>query len=53
MMEPILLEKFYAEDQAERRREYKEAIGEEESIKQLEEAAKQLGQGQKKLEGSK
>ncbi|MDP2853808.1 MAG: virulence RhuM family protein [Smithellaceae bacterium] len=35
---------------AERRRDYKESIGEEESIKQLEEAAKQLGHGRKKLE---
>jgi hypothetical protein len=36
---------------ADRRREYKEAIGQEESIKQLEDAAKHLEQGQKKLEG--
>jgi hypothetical protein len=35
---------------AERRRGYKESLGEAESIKQLEETAKQLGQGQKKLE---
>jgi hypothetical protein len=35
---------------AERRREYKEALGEAESIKQLEYAVKLLGQGQKKLE---
>ncbi len=35
---------------ADRRRAYKEALGEAESIKQLEETAKQLGQGQKKLE---
>ena len=32
---------------ADRRRGYKEALGEAESIKQLEETAKQLGQGQK------
>ncbi|HAR49260.1 2-hydroxyacid dehydrogenase [Smithella sp. SCADC] len=38
---------------AERRREYKEAIGQEESIKQLEDAAKHLGRGQKKLESEK
>jgi hypothetical protein len=35
---------------AQRRREYKEAIGQEESIKQLEEAAKQL-EREKKPEG--
>lgn len=35
---------------AQRRRGYKEALGEVESIKQLEETAKHLGQGQKKLE---
>jgi hypothetical protein len=34
-----------------RRREYKEAVGHEENIKQLEAAAKELGHGQKKLEG--
>ena len=38
---------------AQRRREYKEAIGQEESIKQLEEAAKQLGRGLEKVEGGK
>jgi len=36
---------------SERRREYKEAIGQEESIKQLEAAAKQLEGGNRKLEG--
>ena len=36
---------------AQRRREHKEAIGQEESIKQLEEAAKQLGRETKKSEG--
>ena len=36
---------------AERRREYKESIGEKDSIKQLEDAAKQLGQERKNLEG--
>jgi hypothetical protein len=35
---------------ADRRREYKEALGQEDSIKQLEAAAKQLEQEQKKLE---
>jgi len=35
---------------AERRRQYKEALGEAESIKQLEDAAKQLEQEQKRLE---
>jgi hypothetical protein len=36
---------------AERRLEYKEALGEGESIKALEEAAKLVGRGQKKVEG--
>ena len=35
---------------AERRREYKEALAQEESIKQLEEAAKQLGREKQKIE---
>jgi len=38
---------------AERRRKYKEAIGREDSIKQLEDAAKQLEWPQKKPEGGK
>ncbi len=36
---------------AERRREYKEAVGEGESIKALEAAAKLVGRGKKKVEG--
>jgi hypothetical protein len=36
---------------AERRREYKEQLGEGESIKALEEAAKLVGRGEKKVEG--
>jgi hypothetical protein len=36
---------------AERRREYKEALGEGESIDALEEAAKLVGRGKKKVEG--
>jgi hypothetical protein len=36
---------------AERRREHKEALGEGETIKALEEAAKLVGRGQKKVEG--
>jgi hypothetical protein len=36
---------------AQRRREHKEAVGEEESIKGLEEAAKLVGRGQKKVGG--
>jgi len=36
---------------AERRREYKESVGEGEAIKALEEAAKLVGQGKKKVEG--
>lgn len=36
---------------AQRRRENKEAVGEEESIRALEEAAKLMGRGQKKVEG--
>jgi hypothetical protein len=38
---------------AARRRQYKEELGEAESIKMLEEAAKQLGVGRKKVEGGK
>ncbi|ABQ25384.1 virulence RhuM family protein [Geotalea uraniireducens] len=36
---------------AQQRREYKEALGEEESIRRLEEAAKLVGRGQRKVEG--
>jgi len=36
---------------AQRRREYKEALGEEETIRALEEAARLIGIGKKKMEG--